>query len=563
MKFTPTLITYFLRNRSSQRNLGMLLRFFMAFIGIVTAYSVMFHYLMAHEGHEYSWITGIYWTLTVMSTLGFGDITFSTDLGLLFSIVVLLTGTTFMLVLFPFLFIQFFYAPWMEAQEAARTPLRIPEDTTGHIIITNYDPVTAALINKLIHYKYPYVLIAPTAEDTLQLQDRGLNVVFGDLDAAETYRRVQVEQAAMVVATSKDEVNAHVAFTVRELTKDAPIVATATDSGSVDILQLAGCTHVFQLGEMLGKALDRRTIAGDAMAHVIGEFDNLLIAEATAHNTPLVGKTLRDSKIRELVDVNVVGIWEHGQFNTPNPDLVFSQNSFLVLAGTEEQLDSYNELFCIYNATSKPVVIIGGGRVGRAAGRALDERGVDYRIVEKLPERIRDPEKYILGSAAEIEVLEAAGIKDAPSVIITPHNDDITIYLTIYCRRLRPDIQIISRAMLERNVGSLHRAGADAVMSYASMGASAMFNILKRSEVLLFTEGLDFFRRKVPPALAGKTLAEADIRKKTGCTVIAVQIKGTNDINPDPHEPLPTDGELILVGNETAEESFLKTYAAE
>jgi transaldolase / glucose-6-phosphate isomerase len=36
------------------------------------------------EGREHSWITGVYWTLTVMSTLGFGDITFETDLGRLF-----------------------------------------------------------------------------------------------------------------------------------------------------------------------------------------------------------------------------------------------------------------------------------------------------------------------------------------------------------------------------------------------------------------------------------------------------------------------------------------------
>nr|MBF0222247.1 hypothetical protein [Desulfobulbaceae bacterium] len=37
---------------------------------------------MMYEGREFSWITGFYWTLTVMSTLGFGDITFQTDLGL-------------------------------------------------------------------------------------------------------------------------------------------------------------------------------------------------------------------------------------------------------------------------------------------------------------------------------------------------------------------------------------------------------------------------------------------------------------------------------------------------
>ena len=55
-----------------------------------------------------------------------------------------------------------------------------------------------------------------------------------------------------------------------------------------------------------------------------------------------------------------------------------------------------------------PVLILGGGRVGRATARALKRRGVDYRIVEVSPERIFEPEKYVLGSAAELEVLEEA-----------------------------------------------------------------------------------------------------------------------------------------------------------
>ena len=48
-------------------------------LAMITAYSVAFHWLMAAEGQQHSWLTGFYWTLTVMSTLGFGDITFTSD----------------------------------------------------------------------------------------------------------------------------------------------------------------------------------------------------------------------------------------------------------------------------------------------------------------------------------------------------------------------------------------------------------------------------------------------------------------------------------------------------
>ena len=80
----------------------------------MVVYSILFHVLMLYEGQEHSWMTGLYWTLTVMSTLGFGDITFHSDLGRTFSIVVLLSGMVSLLMLLPFTFIEFFYAPWMQ-----------------------------------------------------------------------------------------------------------------------------------------------------------------------------------------------------------------------------------------------------------------------------------------------------------------------------------------------------------------------------------------------------------------------------------------------------------------
>ena len=80
--------------------------------------------------------------------------------------------------------------------------------------------------------------------------------------------------------------------------------------------------------------------------------------------------------------------------------------------------------------------------------------------------------------------LEKAGLKTAPSVIITTHDDDLNIYLTIYCRRLRPDVQIISRASFDRNINKLHRAGANLVMSFSSLVTATISNLLKPEQML-------------------------------------------------------------------------------
>jgi hypothetical protein len=66
-----------------------------------------------------------------MSTLGFGDITFVFDLGRAFSIAVLVSGMVFLLVMLPFTFIQFFYAPWLEAHSKTRAPRGLSEDPPG------------------------------------------------------------------------------------------------------------------------------------------------------------------------------------------------------------------------------------------------------------------------------------------------------------------------------------------------------------------------------------------------------------------------------------------------
>jgi Trk K+ transport system NAD-binding subunit len=560
MKFFTSQISYFLSNRNTKVNINRLVRFLSALSALIIAYSIIFHFIMLYEGQQHSWVTGFYWTLTVMSTLGFGDITFTSDLGRAFSVMVLLSGMVSLLILLPFTFIEFFYAPWLEAQSKARAPRELPEDTENHVIITHLDPITKSLIEKLDQYNYEYVLLITDLPKALELYDEGFRVVFGDLDDPETYKRLRVENAAMVVSIGTDMVNSNISNTVRELDEEVTIVTTANSADSVDLLKMAGADHVIQLGQMMGKSLSRRTISQDARVHVVGRFEELVVAEATADGTPLVGKTIAQSNLREELNINVVGVWERGNFIKPTPDTLINKESVLLLAGSVEQLRSYDEYMAIYGSNDKPVIIVGAGRVGRGTAEAFEERGMDYRIIEKNPERVRDNDKYIYGGGEDIEILKKAGIDEAPCIIMTTHDDDMNVYLTIYARRLRPDIQIISRSTLQRNVSTLHRAGADFVMSYATMGANIIFNILERNDVVMIAEGLNVFNLESPRSLVGKTLLESNIRKDTGCIVLSIKQNGQQNINPYPDTKLNPNSELVLIGNVEQESQFMDLY---
>jgi len=563
MKFLSSQVTAFLEKGSSRRNFNLLVKFLLILLLMIIVYSVGFHLIMSWEGQKHSWFTGFYWTLTVMSTLGFGDITFNTDVGRLFSTIVLLSGIIFLMMLLPFTLIEFFYTPWMEAQARARAPRELPANTHSHVILTNYDAITASLIRKLDQFGYDYVMLVRDPETALKLYDDGIKVMVGAPDSPETYQRLRLDQAALVASTGTEIANTTIAFTVRQQSKDIPVLTTANSPTGGDIQKLAGSTRVFLLGDMMGQALARRTSLGGAAQHIIGQFDKLLIAEVTAAGTPLVGKTLQEAGLGREVGVSVLGVWERGEFQSAGPNTEITGNTVLVMAGSEEQIGRYDELYSIAQLKNSFVVIVGGGRVGRATADALQKNNIDFRILEKIPERVaRFGEKAIIGDASDLSILTKAGILEAiaPVVVVTPHDDETNVFLTIFFRKLRPDIEIISRAVLDQYVSTLHRAGADFVMSYASMGADIIFNFLKRSDILMIAEGLNIFNVKLPKDLIGKSLIEADIRKNTGCTVVAVKQNGDLNINPNPTKKLEEGVELLLISDADSEAKWFKAF---
>lgn len=125
---------------------------------------------------------------------------------------------------------------------------------------------------------------------------------------------------------------------------------------------------------------------------------------------------------------------------------------------------------------------------------------------------------------------------------------------------MRKDIQIISRATLDRTIHTLHSAGCDFVISHASLGANNIFNLSKRGNILMIAEGVDVFRVKTPRALVGKTIKYASIREECGCNVIGISANGAMMIDPYRETMLPTDGEMILIGSVESEEKFFHRY---
>ncbi len=563
MKYLSSQFGFIFGAGESRANLAALLKYFL-FLGLLVAvYAVIFHLIMDVEGQQHSWITGFYWTLVVMTTLGFGDITFTSDIGRLFSIVVLLSGVVFLLVMLPFLFIRLFYAPWLEQRVRLRAPRGVPPGTSRHVVITAYDALAAVLVDRLSAAGVPYFIVEPDPATAARLAGEDFSVVTGDNDSRATYERLDIAAARLVVANCEDTINTNITLTVREVAPQVPIAAVAEEEDSIDILQLSGATTVLPLKHQLGESLANRVDAGRAEAHIIGSIRSVQVAELPVRDTPLAGVLVRDTRLRERTGLSVVGLWERGRLRPAFPHTEIRPDSVAVVAGTAPQIAALNALF-ERDGRSAPVLVIGAGKVGQAAARALKRKDLTVYVLDR-DERSLEPLAHIVdavhaGDAADRQLIERAGIQRVASVLLTTNNDAMNVYLAVYCRKLNPGLRIVSRITHERNFEAIHRAGADFVLSYTSLGVESIMSLVSGDATVMLGEGVRLYEVRVPASLAGQPLSKTGIGSRTGLSVVAMEERDALRTQLTAETVLPEGGKLLMLGSSEQRQKFAEAF---
>lgn len=563
MKSIAAELAFFLRG-SARQNLKVLMIYCAFLLVMILGYAVLFRHLMLElEGREFSFIAGIYWTLTVMTTLGFGDITFHTDLGYAFAALVTVSGVVFLLIILPFGIISLFVAPWIEQRLRYRPMITLPRGTRNHILIFGINPTTRALIRKLQSRNIPFAVVTEDYHQSLKLEEQGsMRVACGSPTDRRLLSGLRIESARYVLATLGDTQNTDLCLTVRSLCK-TPIAVVVDDAEHIELLRLAGADQAVPLQRIIGRTLGIRATTCGALAHVIGSFGPLKIAEIPVYGTPFAGQTLEQAQIRQRTGLTVVGVWRRGSFAVPSKDTLLHPDSLAVLAGTREQLTRMEELTG-EQEEDELVFILGHGRIGCAAAVFLDRKPVPYMLVDQAENPSCENHIPIIGDATNRLLLKKAGIEQAKGLIVTTNDDSTNIFLTLSSRHSNPYIRIVSRANSEESVEQLYAAGADFVVSNASVGASILMNILEAKESVFLTEGISVFRRALPPALAGQTIAESRIRPSTGCSIVALEPEEDAALPaPAPETVLEPGVKLIMIGSPAQEGRFGELFTAQ
>lgn len=557
MKAIAAELAFFVRGRA-KKNIKVLVAYCAFLAGVILIYAVLFRFLMWHlEGRDFSFIAGIYWTITVMTTLGFGDITFHSDPGYVFAAVVTVSGVIFLLIILPFGFVSLFLAPWIEHRLRYQPTYELPEETAGHVIIFGIDAISRALIRKLQARGLPFVVVTPNHDEAARLEtDDGMRVVCGSPTDVKVIAAVRAAKARHIIVNLSDPENVNICLTVRGYCQ-TPIAAVADEQEHAGLLRVAGANQVVPLHKILGRYLAVRATTCGTLAHILDSFGELEIAEIPVHGTPFAGLTVQEAHIRQRTGLSVIGIWERGKFTPPTRHSVLAEHALMVLAGTREQLQSLERL--AGEAEEEDLVfILGHGRIGCAAARFLERKPVPFILVDRQENPSCTEHVPIYGDATVRQTLMGAGFERAKGMLVTTNDDNTNMFLTLAGRHMHPHIRIVARANSEENVDQLYAAGADFVVSNASVGASILYNILDSKTTAFLTEGINVFRRTLPEYLVGKTITESQIRQRTGCSIVAIEPEDGRDmlVSPTPETRFEQGGSLILIGTAEQEEAF-------
>ncbi len=233
------------------------------------------------------------------------------------------------------------------------------------------------------------------------------------------------------------------------------------------------------------------------------------------------------------------------------------------------------------------LIIIGFGVNGRNVAQAARLSGIPYAIIEMNPETVRSEqargEPIYYGDSTQESVLQHADIKDARIVVSAINDPASTRRTTEIVRRLNPKVYLIVRSRYIQEMKSLYELGANEVIPEEFETSVEIFTrvltkyLIPKDEIEslvaeIRSDGYEMFTNlsresssladlslQIPDIeistlrlvknspFVGKSLAEIELRKKHGVTVLAIRRDSKVLSNLDVNMPFCVDDVLFVL----------------
>ncbi|EMA70767.1 trk active potasium channel [Halorubrum aidingense JCM 13560] len=539
------------------RRTRLIVYYLVSVVSVLSGFVILYNYGMATwEGRPQPLYRSLEVVIQTVTTVGYGgDAPWSSpQMNYLVSLMAL-SGLVLIFAALPVLVVPLF-------EDAFRTtaPSSV-HGIDGHVVLCNYGAREEVLIDELTGRGVEYVIVEDDREVANDLYTSGYTVMFGDPESDVTLRSARVEHADTLIANIDDETNLSILLSAREVNPDVRTISLTEDPTTADYHRYAGANHVLTPRRILGEQLAGMAVgtfdpeAVDAV-EIDEDFD---IAEFPLQSgSELIGRTIADSGVFERAGADIIGVWIRGDFQSPPPpNARFDARSVLVATGSESDLDRLKEMTLSEGRHRRGDVIVAGiGVVGQAIMTALTSAGFEYTTIDLSDTSTVD----VVGDATERDVLREAGITDAGTIVLALPDDTAAIFATFAIRELNPGIEIIARANDHESVSKLYRAGADYVLSLASVSGRMLASIVLDEEILSPGTQLKLIRTTAPGAV-GQSIADADIRRRTGCTVVAAERNGSVVTHPGASFVIEPRDELVVAGTDKNITRFQTEFA--
>ncbi|MFC6719707.1 potassium channel family protein [Natrialbaceae archaeon GCM10025810] len=523
---------------------------------IVLVYAALYAAGMAtFEGESVSYVQALQVVLEVITTAGFGGHAPWGPAMSLFVILMNVTGVVLM-----FLAVPVFLVPLLQQAVRGRPP--DVGDRSDHVVVCSYTPRGEALRTELEAAGVETLFVDPDRELVFDLLREDVDAIPGDPSEIETLEEANVADARAVVADVGDEENPVVILAAKQLDPDLDVLSVVEDEDVTVYHQYAGADHVVRPRRVLGESLatKARTSFSERLEEVTEVATDFEVTELVIHpDSDLAGRTLAEAGLGGA-GPTVIGAWIHGDFvPAPDRDTILDENSILVVAGRHEVLEALKTR-TIHPRGDAPVpervVVCGYGVVGRTVAESLESESIPVDIVDE-----RDLEGVdLVGDVTDAETLGAADVENARSVVLALDDDTTTVFATLVLEAVAPDVEIIARANEPENVWKLYNAGADYVVSLSTVTGRMLASLLIEGEDVLTPLTQFELVRTRATALTGRSLGEADVRARTGCTVVAVEREGELLVDVGPEFVIEPDDDVIVAGSGEAVAAFLELY---
>jgi len=526
---------------------------FVFFVLIFTA--VAYRYGMrVYEGDPRTMIEALRFSIEMFTTTGFGgDAPWESQELNAFIAVMDLVGMVLLIGALPVV-----VTPLLEEAFSATVPTSLDEDLADHVVVCSDTSRSPALIEEFDSHDIPYVVVEADDDRAMRLHEAGRRVIRANPESTDGLARANLADARALVTDVSDQVDASIVLAAKELSPDVRVISIVEDPKRERYHRLAGADDVLSPRTLVGESLAAKvtTALQSDLAETVAIGDSIQLAEVTVpHGSLLAGSTLSESNIREQAGVNVIGAWFNGDFDaSPPPDATLSAGTVLLVSGRPDQLDALVDLT---NSASRrfgagETVIVGYGQVGETVADQLGAADLPVTVVD----REDLPGVDVVGDATEPETLREADIESAQTVVLALPDDTTTEFTMLVVRDLAPDTQVLARVEEAESVPKVHRAGADYVLSLATVtGRLSASTVIEGRDVISLTQQIEVVRTTAA-RLAGRAIADADIREQTGCTVIAVDRgdETVTEIGPDTR--IQSGDELVVVGTDEGIRAF-------